>query len=347
MPALAYPDQATEVDVWNVREAGVRDGSSSTERLEVDASSVEREYLVDWAYRYDFAWLMVGYAETWDNAGTTTLSRLLPRDHPQLPHLVATKITSITGHKWTGISNPPDADGYDTDDERNHGHPAYQWKLAGNVVNVYQDARVKVLFEHVPYALKEDADTTLETERYISIDDPEPAAEYLQLPTASFKYLVSGGGGAPHNTSVPFNSGKVVPSELFRVTWHRLPEDVWQPGSVIQERVYGDGTSVPYFGTVNKTELFGRPAGTMLLSNVFPKRKRSPLGFGFEWDITFEWTYKPNGHNNLYYFDSTTGGASGWYYVGRNGSSYAAPGSVADDDSIYNEREHANLFVVE
>ncbi len=328
MPALEYPDQA-EIDSWEIEEGGVRDGSSPNETLEVDASTATRRFLVNWESRFDFAKWMLGYSEIWNNSGTLTLSRLLPQVHPDRPEWACTKITRMSGHKF--------------DEEESDGE-----------VNAYVKAWVECFYEHVPYAMTEDADIVTEFERYTSWpDDSQGGGEYLQLPGATLTAVANPAG--PHVGSnidgkkIPMNVGKVIPEERFVVRWRRLPEDAYAPDSALYQRLFGtsEGDGVPYKGAINSEEIFGRPSGTVLLEDAIPRRLKSPLGEGFEWDIEFHFAVKVSGWNWVWMMESSNVlSEHNDFYMASATGTFATADLVEDYDSIYNARDLIELFDV-
>lgn len=338
MPAITPPTQ-TEIDSWHVEERGVRDGSSPEEAFEVDASSATRVFHCKWEHRAAFVQWMIGYSQTWDDAGTTKLSRLLPQQHPDYPDLIAVK-ARLRGFRWM-TNSEPDVEP-DPPDE-----PYYQF--TESQINVFDKADVTVEYAHADYDRASDdliyGGGFTEMDRFVIRGEVTPSGEYLQLPGASLKYFRSTGVGAPHGQAINFNAGKVLPGEKFTLTWTRLPDAVWTPESGLYQLIYGTGpfTAVPYLGCVNKTEFYGRYPGTVLLDGVRPIRRKSPLGAGFEWDLEYSFNFDPNGWNWKYYYDPT-GGASGWYFVGN--TQYYAPGSLPDDKAVYNEAELLDLFSV-
>lgn len=340
MPALEYPT-AAELTSWHVKERGVRENGAPVERFEVDSSTAERTFFVEWAHRYDFVKYALGYAEVWNDSGELKLSRLVPLKHPELDGLYATKVTRIRGHKWTGTKNPP-ALPPDADAE---SEPEYQF--SESQANVYEHAEITVLYEHVPYVVAADGVIESELDRYVSIDSYEVSGEYLTLQGSSFAYLRFTGTDPPHNQTIPSNPGKILPGATVNVTWHRLPDDAWGPGSSVFDRVFsgteGDNGTL---GKINQDEIFGFPIGSLLLSGVRPMRRKSPLGTGFEWDITFEFTYKPSGHNWLFYHDRADPTRSGFYFVGQQGGTAQTADALFDGVSIYNAASFADLFSV-
>lgn len=322
MPALSYPSQAT-IDTWNIEERGVRDGSSPEERFELNGAGCTRIFRCDWADRVDVVKFFLGYSAIWDNAGTPTLSRLLPQAHPLFPSFAATKVTSVKGIKWTG----------------NAVGGAYQYKLDSSQINLFKYAELTIQYEHVDYEMLDDGEITDEQDRYVSRGETTPSAEFLQLPGGAFKYISA--STPPHQTVIPFNVGKILPQEKFILTWRRLPEAAWAIGSNLYDRVYDNG----YLGAINANVFWGRPVGTVLFSGVRPILNRSPLGDGFEWDLEYTFDYDPHGWNHKYYYNPA-GTNNGFHFVGTGTTIYTAT-TLPDNYSIYNSRTLENLFAVD
>jgi hypothetical protein len=111
--------------------------------------------------------------------------------------------------------------------------------------------------------------------------------------------------------------------------------------------VYGtDEGDRPYLGTINSKSFLGRPPGTVLFDSVTPQKKKSPLGVGWEWSLTFHFIFKHLGWNWLYYRAPSGGSGSGWYYVGILSAGHHFADTVGDDDSLYAARDHRLLFSV-
>lgn len=354
--ALSYPTQAT-IDTWNVRDAGVRDGSSPTETFELNNNTTTKKFLVAWAKRFDFMKYMIGYGIVWNDSGTTRISRLLPRAHADSPKLIATKITRVKGLQFASTNVTTVTGGYAADPTRCFDHPAYQWSDAQG--STYKDAEIEIFFEQPRVLLVEDSVIYTgghsETERYVEVGDFDGGAEYLTLPGAMMMYARSSGSANPHGVSIPFSIGKVMPKEKFALIWKRLPVGVWDPGapSDLYKFVYGDGGSIkPAIGRVNKVLFYGKPIGTVLLEAVKPQLNLNPIGTDFEWELRFDFQFDPYLWNNKYYFKAGggAGGDNGFYFVTAKGTvgspTYEAPGSVSDDASIYNEVDLNRLFKV-
>jgi hypothetical protein len=216
-------------------------------------------------------------------------------------------------------------------------------------LNDYNKAVLEVYFEHVPFGVLEDGDLTsadTEYQRFTSIGQLKPSAEYVMLPGGVLMYVKNGGGG-PTGKRIPFNTGKILPVLEMEVVWHALPFEIYAPLAPGPwfKRVFGDGTNRPYWGTVNKNDLFGFKAGTILFSHVELRSRRHPI-MGLSWDVVFTLAFDPNKWNFKFFWDTSGGSDSGFYFVGKD-TTYYAPGSLPGDDlTIYNERDLALLWKV-
>lgn len=339
MPPLAYPTNAV-IDGWVIEEFGPKNGEQQVEVLEADNSSCTREFLVPWAARFAFAAWCVGKVALYESGGDTYLTRLMPQTHtdPDEPDLawIATKIVEMRGHQW--VDELPGTD----NDPRTLPQ------------QVYDRCRVKVLFEHPPFELGEDGDTVSEQSRYVEYPaESEPGGEYLQLPGAAFFRVAEPGGGLEGSPldglPVPQNVGKIVPQEVFRVMWHRLPITVWDGNKPLYQRIFGTGeNTTPYLGAVNSAEFYGKPEGTVLMTGLRPFKKKSPTGIGYDLYLQYEFTYRPSGWNWAFAFNvgDLAGTGNGWYMLSTIEGDFQYASTVADGQSIYNARDLNNLFVV-
>lgn len=345
--------EAIDPTPFHLVEAGVRNSTSPNESFEIDSTTATRVFKCLWEYRFEAVKYFLGYGMTYvDSEGeepVTKITRLMPQPYgDDLPGLFATKVTGIKGHKWEEYEFP-------------------ETPADGSGRNIWHKAEFTVLYEQVPYSIVADADMVEvegfpgEMQRYLEdAVDIQPSGEYLQLPGAVMRYIDPDSGPA-HKKPVPFNTGKIVAQEIFHVVWHRVPENVWTPESNLYNRIYsgekdelGD-TYVPFFGAINRNKFLGRPKGTVLLNNIIPRRRKSPLGYGYEWDISYEFAYKPSGWNWLYYFNPGTANATtgvitgqgegnGWYFVNAFDDTQYTADVLPDNRSIYNARDFALLF---
>ena len=333
---------------WSAWELGTRDGSSPTEQHDPAATSATRTFL---CYGNQ-----IGNATVWFlgdsgvNEGNlpVTLTRRLPQQFPNNEKLIATGIT-ISGHQSIG--------------QTGYGNTTGASAPVGclTIQNAYTMVKLEVRYTLEMYR----ADVTdsligaglTEKDRYVSYPETTSAVEYGTMPAGMLNYIgISGSAG--NMTPIPFSIGKIFPWQNFPVTWHRLPDAAWgeSVSTYLMQRIYGNGTSVPYLGTVNKTSIFGKPAGTLLFEDVRAIHEASPVGDagniagsnGWEWRLEYKFTFNPNQWNKLYYFaplvaDRPT--KNGFYLVGANGTHFSA-GNVPDNFSQYNEREFSNLFLI-
>jgi hypothetical protein len=342
MPALTPIDPTT----LGIKERGQRTFDSPAGSFELNNSTLERHYVVPWANRLSALKFFLGEVETYDDSGTTKLSRTLPHTaDSNFSDVVAVKCSRLTGFRWTGTANS--------------GTPLspsdpYVW--GSGYANVFDQAELTIQYEHVPYYRVTDADRTTELDRWVSVDEYRPSAEYLTIPGSTMQFYRDPGGAsptaAPNGRGVPYPIGRVMPQTSITLTWHNLPNNVWTPDSTLWKRVFGyeSGGSYtpPYIGTANKTAFLGFPAGTLLFENIVPVRNRSPYGSGFWYNLSYQFLYKPYGHYKLFFSPVSASEVSyaGFYYVGAVGDSYRTPATVPDFKAQYNAREFADLFKV-
>lgn len=336
---------------WVAWELGTRDGSGPTFSATPGEAQATRTFLCFGNQSSNAATWFVGDSDVNDGAGPTSrnITRRNPQPYPGNSKLIATSVR-ITGHKSTG--------------QTGNGNTAASPLALGDLtlVNSYQMAKLEVTFTLELY--RADIEDNLigagfhEYDRYVNTSETRASAELQQVPAGMMKWVspTANTANSPHNQPVPFQSGVILPLEDFPVTWMRVPYNAWGDGTAIWQRVYGNGTSAPYLGTVNKTAIFGRPAGTLLLDSVRAIQKPCPIAqlgntTGWEWQIEFGFKYDPNQWNQKYYFSPVPGNRTqnGWYLLGTGnatGAAYYSAGNVPDGYSIYNEREFANLFNV-
>lgn len=335
------------------QELGTRDGSARVDFFGMGANGSSREIWCPWVDRYKVARAILGYSQlakenALDPTEITGLRRLTPLPHPDAQvggsddspgNMFATQITGIRGHKpLAGVSSTLETD-----------------INASAKKNVFEKAIFEVKYENIGYQVYKDSEVPSwpenEAYRFVEVLEPTPSSSYITLPGGTLNYIRNGGGG-PTGQPINFNVGKIFSTMQFKFLWKRLPYDLFIPGAFTKwaKRIWGDpdDSSVkPLLGTVNKTASLGFPAGTLLLENIRPIPVRSPFYFIWEWDFEITFNYNPNFWNYLYYFPVSTAGTTyrGFYLVGA-GTTFYANGSVPENYSLYNEREHALIFDV-
>jgi len=316
-------------------ERGSRDGTSFRDSFGPDETNSVAKFFTNWDDRYNAVLAFLGYSAIERDASNdpVRLNRLTPLRHPDIAsavngagHLYATRVPSVTGHKFTTKRSSD--------------------QLPGAELNQFFRAELEVYFEHVPYGVLEDDEIdspATEYQRFTSIEGLQPSADYFMLPGGTLMY-VKDGGGSPTGQRIPFNVGKVMPMLEMKVRWHSLPFDLYaplDPGPWF-ERMFGDGTTRGWIGTVNSDAVFGHAPGTVLFSALDLIPRRLPL-IGLAWDVVFTLAIDVNRHNFKYYWNTSGGssvGASGFYFVGKDETFYE-PGvdAMPDDHSIYDERD--------
>jgi hypothetical protein len=367
MPAIIAPTSA-EIATWEISEQGPRKGEEPTETLEVDNNTCTRTFWVKYEHRFAFARWCIGYSRLYVDTGQTILTRLLPQFHedpdafpepeeepgedeeptPEPIRWPFTKVVEMRGHKW--LSESPAVVREDPED------PESAIVSAGLPRQQYELCKVTLLAEQVPFDLVTDEEIDTEQDRYVEYpcENTDPSGEYLQLPGAALIRVAEPGspqaGSELDGKTVPQNIGKVIPQEVFKVRWHRLPIEVWDSSSELYKRIFGlDEGRPPYFGAVSSAVFYGRPEGTVLLTGVRPFRSKSPLGVGYELMLEFEFTYRPAGWNWVFGFLVAGGAAAltanGWYHASADGT-FRYASDLVPGSSIYDGQDMNNLFNV-
>lgn len=146
--------------------------------------------------------------------------------------------------------------------------------LAGLRAN-YQQSKITVRFEALPYSLEEDGVVPDESQRNVWIDS-QPRADEISLSGFQKIYTEGGGFTTPPDpfSNAKFNRypaevGRIVVKSDLRVTWYGVPQAwVYQTGTLFPSRILWR------IGTLNATPIFGYPKGTLLLMGA--KLTRSP-----------------------------------------------------------------------
>jgi len=319
-----------EIDAMEIETFGVRDQSMAVESRRVDENVMTRPWFCKWESRYDFVELVLGDSKLWTDAGTTKLSRLVPNSiygrHPFSTQIMATRIDEI----------------------RPHGAAT---ELGGRFP-IVPKAEIRVYYEHVPFAIRSDSGLSTERQRYTSRGNAMTDVETFTLPGGTFKYARAG-GGVPNGVPVPFNVSFTRPVRRFQMTWHMLPNDLYETDGALFRRLYlGTGDGIPWLGTVNKEPitfpgLGNYTAGQLLLEGVDDRSLKSPLAAtglaALRWDVTFKFAYSPRGWLNLFYHDSGTPANSGYYPVSVDGVVYT-PATLPDNYGLFNCRDHNDLW---
>lgn len=370
MPGLVAPTQDT-IDSWRLAEHGVKDGSSPRVTFDRTGSIATRQIECLWEHRYAVARWFVGQVDHWDNSGVDTLTRLLPQKLPKpageplwVPDFYATKIAEITGLTWDG-NEPDDWHRMERDGDDNVGsinpNPMPVFQFTEETLNRFTHALLTVQYERLPYVLENDEGTETEDARFVQLVPKPSAPEYLTVPSSTQVFIAESGVGfdnpAGHLIPVPYPVGLTESGYRFILRWHRLPYDVWGPGTALWARVFGDGTTsptgLPYLNAVNKTQFYGTfSPGTVMLEEVTDEIV--PVLFDeyiAVWTIDFHFWVKPGGHNKQWHFPNTNGfagagNAAKRLLVGR-GNTYYAPGSVPDLYANYIERDLYQLFNID
>jgi hypothetical protein len=104
-----------------------------------------------------------------------------------------------------------------------------------------------------------------------------------------------------------------------------------------------------YIGSVNKTAFQGYPPLQLQLIGIEQRLLPDPTGFGYSWDLVYNFSQKvvPYGQLGFYFHDTARAGStSGYYQVLRPaaGKVTKAAGAIGENDSLFPVQEFADLF---
>jgi hypothetical protein len=329
------PEEYAQIQL---RRRGVSgNGDHTKETLGPDGSGTPRLYECKWEERYAAALTLVGAVSTYvDGAGKTRISRLLPDTYGVVPDQkwVCTKVV-IDPFRYKGTISPI-LEGIDAPD--------------------FDRAHLEATYELYPAALAEDAAIAFDQEhfRYVTMPgfpgaDVTNEASYIGLPGGTLIYATADGTTKPAGVPIPYPYGFVESGSRRPFIWRRVPRELWGEGTVLWDRVFGTPTTLPYLGTLNVSNIFGYPAGSLQLREVSERLLPDPLGLTYSWDLTFVFahTAKKGGHNYFYYHATGAGaGDAGYYMVKRanRAPTETAPNATGDNFSLFPYREMRNLF---
>jgi hypothetical protein len=331
-------EEMVQIDIKRRGVSGA--GDHVEEDFGPDRSGGPRLFSCAWEERYAAMLFFMGYAQTYTRDGTTLISRLLPDTHPAFDKFnwIATTCR-IRPYRYEGEIDSAD-----------FGQPMPR----------FTRAELEVNYELVPFKLLDDAevgDIYGELERYITEPGFIPGGEItsdvstITFPGGSMNYTTEDGTTSPAGVPIPYNVGFPETITKKRVTWRRVPKDIWGPDKPLTQMVKGDGVTRGYNGAVNLTEIWGHPPLTLKLVGVEEKLLPDPSGLGHAWDITYLFEEKavPFGHLGLFYFTTDSGGTANGYYqaltTGNTNTRTAAELAGLDNATLSQIRELKNLFV--
>jgi hypothetical protein len=323
---------ALEIADMNIQSRGVRDGSNPTHTRRTNASTIRQAFFCDYDQLDNFLIYMLGAAVVYDDSGTDRLSRLMPQSPEGYPEFAFVQLESATGHKIVG-----DVAGASVD----YPTPEYdRWECV-------------LLAEHVPFDLLPDDTTPNERSRYVQTLPTTGEANYQTVPGGIMRYIrnpaLPDPTERPHGLPIPFSIGVVVPTANVSRRWVRLPYEAWEEGSTLWNRMNGDPETgaAGLIGTINSSEIFGYPQGSLLMMPPEEQLDRDPLGDGWAWTLTFKWQYRRDHHNWLRWWetDPAEANTNGLYFVG-NGTTYYTTDLLPDGVSLFNSADHKTAFQV-
>jgi hypothetical protein len=333
-----------ELALIDLKRRGVSgEGDHIRDQMGPDGSGSTRKYNCAWDERYAAAFMLTGYAESYtDTDGKARISRLLPDSHPNglIFNWVCTKV-SIDPFAYTGVIDSADF---------------------GQSVPRFKRAELEATYEQVPFKLYDDAELAADEEfmRYVTLPghpgaDVTTDVSYVSLPGGSQSYTTGDGTSLPAGRPIFYSIGLSEPLTKKKLIWRRVPIDLWGPGTLLYNRVKGDGTPAnrPYLGAINLTDFFGHPPLALKLDGIEERLLPDASGLGYAWDLTFVFQEKdvPYGHLGFYFATQVNDGSANNYYqilaAGNTTTKTAAAlAALGDQVTLFPIREFANLLIV-
>ena len=349
----------------------VGDENSPQEQFEADRTRAIRVFDVPWDKRHAMAVALLGYSQRsvqfpfgqpQQNAQAfPAIVRKLPHVHPVYtdvnnvggfftPFLYAQKV-SIKG---VGYNPANAADGLTG--------------IGQTAVAKYTKARLTVEYGTFTYNILTDAEMDQEPaaigDQPFPVDEStlrrfvtkiaRPNVDVVTTPNGVWKVVNLG------NINVPVKRGiyKSVPSEMFQITWHQIPEECIPCALVNPSNATGNNNYLSnYLGKVNSETFAGYPRGTLLLVSVELRPFRNPFGRR-QYDITYNIkhfqpgfdVYRPTiaaGHNWIWFHTPTSVAAeqaTGWGWLEVTMDGQTNQNALADGKNPFDYLPFNRLF---
>lgn len=212
---------------------------------------------------------------------TQNSKKTIPMRHPFIPGLYAKDITQIVGQALINPYTQGDGDGAISGSQGNNANAYHNQS--------YQMAEFYVNFESLPYKLNNVTVTNGNTMPYTLNWLEAKSRSANQRITAPIGVYVYQSGIQAH---LPALNGRFYTEGLtyLQVVVHRVPE--WTLFAASHSNTananWGNPVFAPYLGTVNKDNVFGCAASTLLFDGAWVE------GYGAWWDDHKEYTVTLN-----------------------------------------------------
>lgn len=261
MPAsnwIFYPDEFTiedwqeAADIWSPNQFTL---TRSKSYCTVSA-------IVDWSKLKPCIQYILGYSYATDSSGGYALKRVTPSFHPILTWLYATQISELRGLGPDGLDEPLYSDSL--------------------VPGKYTKFKITVVYECLPFRVKEDNQVTAEYQRYLEIL-PKPYTELVVVDQGSMIWAA--------NASTPSFDGTVVGSNQVKARQAKTALDmIWHD---VAWNFIADSFDIPtkllaIQKKVNLTSFLGFPAGTLLCEDVVIDKGVMPVASEVFDDLLFQ-----------------------------------------------------------
>lgn len=236
--------------------------SPNIDSFGIDNATAQLVVDVPWEYAIPAIFHFLGYQTVLG----TQLQRQPPLAHPRLEYMRCRHVVNVQGVRNLGDDpKQPDTISPASDFPRPH-------------YSEYDIARMTLLFEPVPFAVKADANTSNEYERWVWVRT-EPGYESLYIEGGSgstggnYKFDNStGGAGKP-----AFAAGRNIPIVMPKVlvTWFDVPLEFIAKDAINKPHYFDNIYAA--LGRVNDDVFLGYPAHTLLMDSPTIDIRANPL----------------------------------------------------------------------
>jgi hypothetical protein len=267
---------------------------------------VER-MIVDWQ---DYAQCNVqpqlcGYAAVDGAGGGNKMHRVTPFPHPAFPWLYVDADVGISDVKPVG--------------------PGMKFPYNGQIYVNYTYAILTLLFTERKYAVLEDADVTVEFDRYVSFYD-KGSGEFIQLDTGSYAFTYDAITTAKGIQGAKFKSGLALldAKDNLILLWRLVPHHYLHNIQGIAKNI------LDALSKVNNDFFLGFQPGTLYFDSHEKEQKSFPIIPGtytdtWAWDVTLIFKYRNPPHDPFYDKQEQ------WQSLGHN----LAPAPQAGPDGLW------------
>lgn len=315
---------------------GIREGQPAY-ACDGSGPAAVAQILVDWQYVERAEYEIIGYPLCIQGSGSGSgsgsgnsgiMQRWLPHNLPRKPWLWATNISECRGiGAPMGREDGPYIIGLNINKGSGTGN--------AKPTPSYAKALFTVEFNFLPYPVLADREITTEYDRFNELIEDTSTGEYVS--PRGQQYVLRWAGGTEPGVQIPDNVGRIQPSKLITLRWHRLPL-ICLP----------DDTEV--IGKTNSKELGNKKtnphtffkAGTLVYLGRRWRTIGSPFQGGFLATVEMQFRQFPNGANKYLHWPKDKSPAE-YVQATTTGIDYP-PGSLPNGTATYDEIDFINAL---